>query len=59
MLLVQVLASIDNTPLMEAPAPGKLLPTTAQGVTLRLPGFGDSKAQLDREVKESMESHFD
>jgi len=59
MLLVQVLASIDNTPLMEPPAPGKLLPTTAQGVTLRLPALGDSKAQMDREIKESMESHFD
>lgn len=52
---VQVLESIDSTPILEAPAPGKLLTTQA----LKLPAGGFSQAQLDQEVKESMQSHFD
>lgn len=48
---LQVMASIDNTPLLEAPAPAKLM--TPQGQVLVPPGL------LDQEVKESMQSHFD
>jgi hypothetical protein len=48
----QVLASIDNTPMLEAPAPATLI--TAQGQTIKLP-----PGMLDQEVKESMQSHFD
>jgi hypothetical protein len=60
--VLQVLASIDGTPFMEPVAPGKLiLPAAAAGggaVLLPVP----SQAEVDRlnkEVKESMQSHFD
>jgi hypothetical protein len=60
---VQVLASIDGTPMLEPPAPGKLIPVaaTAQGVTLKLPaGFGTGEQdKINKEIKESMQSHFD
>lgn len=69
--LLQVLASIDGTPMLEPPAPGKLLPLAASAPTtggvsqgLKLPpgmmqGGPQSQAQVDQEVKESMQSHFD
>jgi hypothetical protein len=52
---VQVLASIDSTPMLETPAPGKqLLVTGPDGTVIRLP-----QNMTDGEIKESMQSHFD
>jgi hypothetical protein len=49
---VQVLATIDGTPAMQAPGPNTLI--TPQGQTIQLPvGY------TNQEVKESMQSHFD
>lgn len=50
--VVQVLASVDGAPMMQAPGPSTLI--TPQGQTLKLPA--DWK---DKEIKESMQSHFD
>jgi hypothetical protein len=64
--VLQVLASIDSTPLLEAPAPAKLIlpafaseagsAATAGAESLVSP---ENKATLDQEVKASMQSHFD
>lgn len=48
----QVLASVDGAPMMQVPGPNTLI--TPQGQTLKLPA--DWK---DKEIKESMQSHFD
>eukprot|EP00775_Hariotina_reticulata_P006953 gene6953-7169_t len=62
----KVLASIDSTPLLEAPAPAKLiLPAFASqsGSAVAVGAEGvlspEKKATLDQEVKASMQSHFD
>lgn len=54
-LCVQVTASIDSTPMLEAPAAGKgLLVTGPDGTVIQLP-----QNMTNKEIKESMQSHFD
>lgn len=48
----QVLASADGAPMMQAPGPNTL--STPQGQVLQLPAGWE-----DKEIKESMQSHFD
>jgi hypothetical protein len=48
----QVLASADGAPMMQAPGPNTL--TTPSGQVLQLPANW-----ADKEIKESMQSHFD
>lgn len=51
----QVTASIDSTPILEAPAAGKqVLVTGADGTVIKLP-----QNMTNKEIKESMQSHFD
>jgi hypothetical protein len=59
---VQVSASIDGTPFMQPIAPGKIIvpAAAAAGGSVLVPV--PSQAEIDRynkDVKESMQSHFD
>uniref|UniRef100_A0A383WNC7 ADP,ATP carrier protein n=1 Tax=Tetradesmus obliquus TaxID=3088 RepID=A0A383WNC7_TETOB len=58
-----VLASIDDTPFLQGVAPGKLLlPAAAAGggaVLLPVPANQAEVDRMNKEVKESMQSHFD
>jgi hypothetical protein len=58
----QVLASIDGTPFMQPVAPGKLIvpAAAAAGGSVLLPVPSQAEQErLNKEVKESMQSHFD
>jgi hypothetical protein len=62
LLRVQVCASIDGTPFMQPIAPGKIIvpAAAAAGGSVVVPV--PSQAEMDRydkDVKESMQSHFD
>jgi hypothetical protein len=60
--MLQVLASIDGTPFMQPVAPGKLIvpAAAAAGGSVLVPGPDQAEVErLNKEVKESMQSHFD
>lgn len=64
---VQVLASLDSTPALETPMPGKLIPAVAAAggdghvhkAADVLKEVHEMEQQLGKEVKVSMQSHFE